>query len=237
MKWLLALIAFVLGVAVGIWHTSHHPRRNTLHLVVDGAGNVNPMPQPGDTIKWTTLNNGSPVTVKIASFGSGNDLCSEGNTTSTCTVQAKSGLYPYTCPGCNDPVISPGSTTKPMLPGAPPAAYTGTGGTTSSWEYAMVSCDNGVSKITGYYPDDAPGDTVPPGENIVWSAGNGSGTVTLDPATCTQQTGTIDMNNGQCTVASGWNSPQTYKLNLDSCGQGTATLQLQTSSPAMSAKH
>ncbi len=253
MKWLIAIVALVIGLGLGWWLGVSHGKATApapgtgpttsrlIHMVVDPFGNVAVAPAVGDVIDWRNYD-GTPFTVTLASYGVGNDLCQQGSTVQTCNVVSSSGWYPYTCNGVTcDPVIAPGSNIKTFHPNPippkpiPPTRAFAPAASANGGEYALVSCENKVSTITGYQTESGTlnGNAVSPGDVIFWSAG-GPGTVTVDPKTCTSGASTITINSEACTIASNWTTPQTYKLNLTGCGEGTATLILQSRSAARS---
>jgi plastocyanin len=242
-SFILVLVAFIVGLLVGVWYVKQHApvdttanpptdssaHPNHIRFVVEGNTKVDLSPIPGDIITWVNTA-GQPVTVNVTAYAGLANLCDEASPTSQCTVLAPSGIFPYACstPGlCFDPGVSPGKSPG-HFPGPVkhPTLATQTISVSSSLTptpaSVQVACTGGTATATpASY-------TVGANTNVEWIAGPGvTGYVTLQPPNICSNQGSktqYAVNVDGCVVVKSVD----YPIHLDGCstdGHGSITLQ------------
>lgn len=238
-SFILVLVAFIVGLLVGVWYVKQHApvetttdtdsstHPNHIRFVVEGNTKVDLAPVPGDIITWINTA-GQPVTVNVTAYAGLANLCDEASPTSQCTVLAPNGIFPYACstPGlCFDPGISPGKSPGHFpTPVKHPTLATQTITVSSSLSpipaSIQVACTSGAATPT------PPSYTASANTNVEWIGGPGvSGYVTLPPNTCSNQGNKTQyaVNIDGCIVVKSVD----YPIHLDSCNDGHGSITLQ----------
>src|ERR1039457_1861342 len=158
-------------------------------MQVQAGGKIFLRPKKGDVVKWKDANL-QPVDVTFPVPGM--SPCQESATTlNTCTVDKEGDVFPYTCPGCSDPAVAPGSDTGP-LQGLGLKAK----GTVNNAQAGYLYCDPS-SHAPMVYPDPL---TAAGGDKIQWFKGGSivNWQITLQAGTCAEPV--INQAQPVCTV-------------------------------------
>jgi len=209
-------VVYALAVGLGIG-TLTGCKRSIEIQVVPGFNKPVPVLEKGDVITWKTAD-GYDMKVQFTPFSP----CEESdNPTATCHVKVNSGMFPYVCDQCDDPVVP----VKSSIGVLGKFQTTGTRAKTSgNPAYVGVYCDAQNAAM-------AVPETASPGMQFQWiPAGekpSENWSVTVNGGTCngTNQFGT-GTKNLICTVLTGAKS-QDYKVHVNGCTDGTAHLTIQ----------